>query len=228
MQHCWIFHVGSVCTPGCMLLCVVWSCCAKFETGQNFSHVQTDATAHNIVAPTMLGVVASVCTWLNLRSIRLHFLCSFSLHTLAHLPHFSHVANSRQKRLLRLPPRLLDPYMSQLFFRLQLFYFEAGFHCEHFSFIVFPTLFCEALLIRPLVATLWTLSIKEDHIAELLLISRKESRRGSWSLIPHSRSFFHEYPASRIPHPAFLYPLSWILFFVFVVWFEIRICFWNM
>ena len=112
------------------------------------------------------------------------------------------MAKSRQKRLLRLPPRLLDPYMSQLFFRLQLFYFEAGFHCEHFSFIVFPTLFCEALLIRPLVATLWTLSIKEDHIAELLSISRKESRRGSWSLIPHSRSFFHEYPASRIPHPA--------------------------
>ena len=154
MQHCWIFHVGSVCTPGCMLLCVVWSCCAKFETGQNFSHVQTDATAHNIVAPTMLGVVASVCTSLKLRSIRLHFLCSFSPHTLAHLPHFSHLAKSRQKRLLRLPPRLLDPYMSQLFFRLQLFYFEAGFHCEHFSFIVFPTLFCEALLIRPLVATL--------------------------------------------------------------------------
>ena len=154
MQHCWIFHVGSVCTPGCMLLCVVWSCCAKFETGQNFSHVQTDATAHNIVAPTMLGVVASVCTSLNLRSIRLHFLCSFSPHTLAHLPHFSHVAKNRQKRLLRLPPRLLDPYMSQLFFRLQLFYFEAGFHCEHFSFIVFPTLFCEALLIRPFLATL--------------------------------------------------------------------------
>ena len=85
---------------------------------------------------------------------------------------------------------------------------------------------------RPFVATLWTLSIKEDHIAELLSISRKESRRGSWSQIPHSRSFFHEYPASRIPHPAsriphpvFLYPLSWILFFVSVVWFEIRICF---
>ena len=212
MQHCWIFHVGSVCTSGCMLLCVVWSCCANFETGQNFSHVQTDATAHNIVAPTMLGVVASVCTSLNLRSIRLHFLCSFSPHTLAHLPHFSHVAKSRQKRLLRLPPRLLDPYMSQLFFRLQLFYFEAGFHCEHFSFIVFPTLFCEALLIRPLVATLWTLSIKEDHIAELLLISRKESRRGSWSLIPHSRSFFREYPASRIPHPASRIPPFYIRF----------------
>ena len=35
-QHC--------CTPCYMLLRVVRSCCAKFETGQTFSYVQTDAT----------------------------------------------------------------------------------------------------------------------------------------------------------------------------------------
>ena len=40
---------------------VVRSCCAKFETGQTFSYAQTDATTPNIVGPTMLGVVASVC-----------------------------------------------------------------------------------------------------------------------------------------------------------------------
>ena len=32
-----------------MLLIVVGSCCALFETGQTFSHVQTDATTPNIV-----------------------------------------------------------------------------------------------------------------------------------------------------------------------------------
>jgi len=36
--------------------------CAKFETGQTFSHVQTDPTTPNTVGPTMLGVVASVGT----------------------------------------------------------------------------------------------------------------------------------------------------------------------
>ena len=45
------------------LLYVVGSCCAKFETGQTFSHGQRDATTQNIVEPTMLGVVTSVCTW---------------------------------------------------------------------------------------------------------------------------------------------------------------------
>ena len=35
-QHCWILHVASVCTPCCMLLRVVGSCCAKFETSQTF------------------------------------------------------------------------------------------------------------------------------------------------------------------------------------------------
>ena len=40
-----------------MLLRVVGSCCAKFETGQTFSYMQTDVTTPNIVAscwPTML------------------------------------------------------------------------------------------------------------------------------------------------------------------------------
>ena len=35
-RHCWMLHVPSVYTPCCMLLLVVWSCCAKFETGQKF------------------------------------------------------------------------------------------------------------------------------------------------------------------------------------------------
>ena len=36
MQHCWMLHVASVCTPCCMLLDVVACCCTKFETGQTF------------------------------------------------------------------------------------------------------------------------------------------------------------------------------------------------
>ena len=44
----------KVCTPCCMLLRVVGSCCAKFETGQTFSYVQKDATTPSNVA--------SVCT----------------------------------------------------------------------------------------------------------------------------------------------------------------------
>ena len=35
-QYCWMLRVVSVCTPCCMLLCVVRSCCAEFETGQTF------------------------------------------------------------------------------------------------------------------------------------------------------------------------------------------------
>ena len=45
----WMLHVVSVYTPCCMLLSVVGSSCAKFETGQTFSYVQTDATTPNIV-----------------------------------------------------------------------------------------------------------------------------------------------------------------------------------
>ena len=35
-QHCWMLHVGSACTPCCLLLHVVVCCWAKFETVQNF------------------------------------------------------------------------------------------------------------------------------------------------------------------------------------------------
>ena len=56
-KHCRMLHVASVCTPCYMLLRVVGSCCVKFETGQTFSYVQTDA-----VTPTVLGLVAFVCT----------------------------------------------------------------------------------------------------------------------------------------------------------------------
>ena len=38
-----------VCTPRCMLLQVFGSCCAKFETGQTLSYMQTDETTSNIV-----------------------------------------------------------------------------------------------------------------------------------------------------------------------------------
>ena len=38
------------------LLHVVGSRCAKFETGQAFSHVKTNSTTTNTVGPTMLGV----------------------------------------------------------------------------------------------------------------------------------------------------------------------------
>ena len=35
-QHCWTLHAAYVCTTCCMLLRVVGSCYAKFETGQTF------------------------------------------------------------------------------------------------------------------------------------------------------------------------------------------------
>ena len=35
-KHCWVLHATSVCTPCCMMLRVVGSCCAKLETGQTF------------------------------------------------------------------------------------------------------------------------------------------------------------------------------------------------
>ena len=31
-QHCWMLHVASVCTPCCMLLRVVGSCCIRLHT----------------------------------------------------------------------------------------------------------------------------------------------------------------------------------------------------
>ena len=57
-----------------MLLRVVGSSCAKFETGETFSYVQTNATTSNIVGPTMLGVVGSVCTY----AVANEFLLEFS------------------------------------------------------------------------------------------------------------------------------------------------------
>ena len=45
-----------------VLVLVVACCCSKFETGQTFIYVQTDATTPDKVGPTMLGVVASACT----------------------------------------------------------------------------------------------------------------------------------------------------------------------
>ena len=49
-MHPFAHHV-----PLCrLLLRVVGSCCPKFETGETFSYVQTDATAHNIVDPRLL------------------------------------------------------------------------------------------------------------------------------------------------------------------------------
>ena len=51
----WMLHLGSIFTLCCMLLRVVGSCCAKFETGKTLSPAQTDVT--------LFGVhVASVCT----------------------------------------------------------------------------------------------------------------------------------------------------------------------
>ena len=49
-----------------MLQRAVGSCCPKFETGQSLIYEQTDATTPNNVGPTMLGVVASVCTLLKI------------------------------------------------------------------------------------------------------------------------------------------------------------------
>ena len=49
-----------------MLLRLVGSCCAKFETGQLLATCKRTQHAPNIVGPTMLGVVASVCTELKI------------------------------------------------------------------------------------------------------------------------------------------------------------------
>ena len=65
-RHCWMLHVPSVYTPCCMLLLVVWSCCAKFETGQKFEpttpyiSVTAEAWRKNLgslctALPTFLG-----------------------------------------------------------------------------------------------------------------------------------------------------------------------------
>ena len=43
-----------------MLSRVVGSCCVRFETGQTFNYLQTNATSPSITGPTKLGVVAFV------------------------------------------------------------------------------------------------------------------------------------------------------------------------
>ena len=68
-QHCWMLHFVSFCTSCCMLLRVVGSCCAKFETGQTFSYVQTDATTpviivgHRCCTCTLLNTCIALCNW---------------------------------------------------------------------------------------------------------------------------------------------------------------------
>ena len=62
-RHCWMLHVPSVYTPCCMLLLVVWSCCAKFETNNTlhfFCSVTAEAWRKNLgslctALPTFLG-----------------------------------------------------------------------------------------------------------------------------------------------------------------------------
>ena len=44
----------------CCMSRVVGSCWVRFETGQTFNYLQTDATSPNIIGPTMLGVLAFV------------------------------------------------------------------------------------------------------------------------------------------------------------------------
>ena len=59
MQHSWLRTPNIV--ECYMLHPFVGSCYVKFESGKTFSHVQMDTTTPNIVGPTMLGVVVSVC-----------------------------------------------------------------------------------------------------------------------------------------------------------------------
>ena len=61
-QHCSIRFDVTCCVRLHTLLHVVGSCCAKFETGQTLSPVETDARTPHIVGPTMFGAVASVYT----------------------------------------------------------------------------------------------------------------------------------------------------------------------
>jgi len=55
-----------------MLLLVVGSCCAKFETGQTFIPVQKDPSIVGQQLPALLGVVASVCAILKKNGGKLH------------------------------------------------------------------------------------------------------------------------------------------------------------
>ena len=67
-EHFYTLHIVSFCLPCCMLLYVVRSCCAKFETGQTFSYVQTDATTPNSAA----SCCQQCCVRLRTRGLRPH------------------------------------------------------------------------------------------------------------------------------------------------------------
>ena len=55
-QHCWPTTPNIVgCYMSRLFALTVACCCAKFETVQTFSYVQTDAATPKIVGPTMLG-----------------------------------------------------------------------------------------------------------------------------------------------------------------------------
>ena len=55
------YMLRSFAQLGCMLLHVVESCCAKFETESYvYDYVQRDATTPNIVGPKMLRAVAFI------------------------------------------------------------------------------------------------------------------------------------------------------------------------
>ena len=56
-QHWWMLHVASVNTPCCMLLRVVGSCCAKFETGQT----KLRANGRNISQHCWINNLGSCC-----------------------------------------------------------------------------------------------------------------------------------------------------------------------
>ena len=53
-----------------MLLRVVGSCCAKFETSQMFNHLQRGATSSNFIGPTILGVVATTNFTFSFKNLR--------------------------------------------------------------------------------------------------------------------------------------------------------------
>ena len=67
-----MLHVASVCTPCCMLFHPFAHHCNRDATTRNIvgatkcglSYVQMNVTTPKFFSPTMLGVVASVCTWI--------------------------------------------------------------------------------------------------------------------------------------------------------------------
>ena len=70
-QHCRMLHVSSVCSPCCMLLHPFAHHCNRDATTSNIVGATmwiklraNNATTPKFFSPTMLGVVASVCTWI--------------------------------------------------------------------------------------------------------------------------------------------------------------------